>query len=108
MRFHPRRIEIEGQVSNEGAKPIKATIVVNAYRLRHHDHETTLVVPPHRTVERRWSLELTGGWYDFTVTAGAFERRFAGRMETGRHSVSDPAMGMTATAETPLPACHPL
>jgi phospholipase C len=36
------------------------------------------------------------GWYDVTVTdadATAFRRRFAGRLETGRPSTSDPAMG---------------
>ncbi|HVY68793.1 MAG TPA: phospholipase C, phosphocholine-specific [Verrucomicrobiae bacterium] len=36
------------------------------------------------------------GWYDFSVTvndAGIFEQRFAGRVETGRDSISDPVMG---------------
>jgi phospholipase C len=33
-----------------------------------------------------------GGWYDVTVSADGFERRFAGRIETGKASVSDPAM----------------
>jgi phospholipase C len=45
----------------------------------------------------RWSLDATGNWYDFVVTCDAdtaFYRRFAGRVETGRHSVSDPAMGL--------------
>ncbi|MDQ0572327.1 phospholipase C [Variovorax paradoxus] len=45
----------------------------------------------------RWSLDASGQWYDFVVTCDAdasFYRRFAGRIETGRHSVSDPAMGL--------------
>lgn len=45
----------------------------------------------------RWSLDASGNWYDFVVTCDAdtaFYRRFAGRVETGRHSVSDPAMGL--------------
>jgi phospholipase C len=45
----------------------------------------------------RWSLDAAGQWYDFVVTCDAdasFYRRFAGRIETGRHSVSDPAMGL--------------
>jgi phospholipase C len=45
-----------------------------------------------------WDLDSTGGWYDLIVTSDAdrtFVRRFAGRMETGAHSVSDPAMGLT-------------
>lgn len=36
------------------------------------------------------------GWYDFSVTingAGGFERRYAGRVETGKESFSDPLMG---------------
>jgi phospholipase C len=35
------------------------------------------------------------GWYDFTVTADGSkaEARFAGRVETGRSSFSDPLMG---------------
>ena len=45
----------------------------------------------------RWRLDATGQWYDFAVTCDAdagFYRRLAGRVETGRHAVSDPAMGM--------------
>lgn len=37
----------------------------------------------------------SSGWYDFSVTvegAKGFEQRFAGRIETGRDSISDPAM----------------
>jgi phospholipase C len=36
------------------------------------------------------------GWYDFSVRAGGdatFENRYAGRVETGKWSYSDPAMG---------------
>lgn len=32
------------------------------------------------------------GWYDVVVTNGASEFRFAGRLETGKWSISDPAM----------------
>jgi len=32
------------------------------------------------------------GWYDFTVATGGFAYRYAGRIETGAWSVSDPAM----------------
>jgi phospholipase C len=44
-----------------------------------------------------WNLDSTGGWYDLRVSCDAdpsFLRRLAGRLETGRHSVSDPAMGL--------------
>ncbi|MBN8831513.1 MAG: phospholipase C, phosphocholine-specific [Sphingomonadales bacterium] len=42
----------------------------------------------------RWTLDATGGWYDLIVTgpdAPSFRRRLAGRLETGRPSISDPA-----------------
>ncbi|KQV90263.1 phospholipase C, phosphocholine-specific [Massilia sp. Root351] len=32
-------------------------------------------------------------WYDYSVQCGGWMRRFAGRLETGQHGVSDPAMG---------------
>jgi phospholipase C len=41
-------------------------------------------------------LRAAGGWYDITVTdpaRPAWLRRFAGRVETGRDSISDPATG---------------
>ncbi|HET7868423.1 MAG TPA: alkaline phosphatase family protein, partial [Burkholderiaceae bacterium] len=49
------------------------------------------------TQSLHWNLDSTGWWYDLVVTCDAdtsFLRRFAGRMETGRHSVSDPGMGL--------------
>lgn len=36
------------------------------------------------------------GWYDFTVRVGGVENRYAGRVETGKWSVTDPAMGGSA------------
>ena len=41
-------------------------------------------------------LKHTHGWYDFTVKAqdaGGAEARYAGRVETGKSSFSDPLMG---------------
>jgi phospholipase C len=48
--------------------------------------------------KKTWSLASSGNWYDFTATLGGNEkytRRFAGRVETGKHSVSDPAMAQS-------------
>ncbi|HTN38986.1 MAG TPA: phospholipase C, phosphocholine-specific [Arachidicoccus sp.] len=41
-------------------------------------------------------LQSSGGWYDFTVKVegyGDFSRRYAGRVETGKESITDPYMG---------------
>jgi phospholipase C len=100
ITLHPRRSEIDAIVRNEGTDPLKVTIVANAYRLRDRDHRDSFFVGPHARTERRLSLEASAGWYDFTIRAGAFERRFAGRLESGLDSVSDPAMGMTVVRES--------
>lgn len=43
---------------------------------------------------KKWLLDETGGWYDVVLTspdAPSFKRRLAGRLETGRPSITDPA-----------------
>ncbi len=50
----------------------------------------------------RLSLATSHRWYDFSVKVKGqpeFSRRFAGRVETGAPSISDPAMGGTARAD---------
>jgi phospholipase C len=43
----------------------------------------------------QWDVSKSGNWYDLALTAAhGFARRFAGRLETGNNSVSDPAMGI--------------
>jgi phospholipase C len=45
-------------------------------------------------VEDSWSVRDTYGWYDLSVSSdsnAAFMRRLAGRVESGKPSVSDPA-----------------
>jgi phospholipase C len=44
-----------------------------------------------RTVS--WPAAKSLGWYDVTVTGDGFEHRYAGRIETGLPSISDPALG---------------
>ena len=51
---------------------------------------------PGEPARRTWSLDRTHGWYDLTVTArddDGFEHRYAGHLENGRDSITDPAMG---------------
>ncbi len=52
-------------------------------------------IPAKGTISISWDVSKTGNWYDLTLTAEgqAFRRRFAGRLETGKNTVSDPAMG---------------
>jgi phospholipase C len=41
----------------------------------------------------RLPLQASAHWYDFSITVDGFRRRYAGHVETGRVSTSDPAMG---------------
>jgi phospholipase C len=53
-------------------------------------------------LDHLWRLSETGGWYDFVLTRPAqpgWKRRYAGRMENGLPSTSDPAMGGAAIME---------
>ena len=77
---------------NTGSAACTFTVQPNAYRT---DGPWTYEIPAGRQLEQHWPVGLQGNWYDFTVSTaqGGFTRRFAGRLETGADSVSDPAMG---------------
>jgi phospholipase C len=54
------------------------------------------LVQPQQTVTFASTLQASFGWYDFTVTVNSdpgFSRQLAGHVETGKASVSDPAIG---------------
>jgi phospholipase C len=92
---------IEVHAWNEGTESCVIKASPNAYRsdrpfsLELHGDQ----VP--RTVH--WSLEQSGYWYDFSISCPALPRwlrRFAGRLETGRDGVTDPALGSKARAQS--------
>ncbi|MEO6911344.1 MAG: phospholipase C, phosphocholine-specific [Edaphobacter sp.] len=77
---------------NTGNAPTSVKIV-NAYGVAsestHH-----LNLQANATLEDRWSLASSSGWFDLSITTGhspTFLRRFAGHLETDRASISDPA-----------------
>uniref|UniRef100_UPI0005BD9689 phospholipase domain-containing protein n=1 Tax=Pseudacidovorax intermedius TaxID=433924 RepID=UPI0005BD9689 len=79
---------------NGGSGACSFTIRAKAYR---NDGPWTATVAAGASAEQHWDLSGSGRWYDFAVTSSAdpsFYRRFAGRVETGAPSVSDPAMGL--------------
>ncbi|MDX3905060.1 MAG: phospholipase C, phosphocholine-specific [Pigmentiphaga sp.] len=82
---------VYAKVHNGGTAPAQVSIVANAYR---SDGPWTLEAPAGGQAEQHWELADSGCWYDFTVKGDDFERRFAGRVETGKHGVSDPAMAL--------------
>jgi phospholipase C len=81
---------------NDGKAACKFTMSAQAYRT---DGPWTASVSGGASVDQHWVLADSGQWYDLAVTCDAdpaYYRRFAGRVETGRHTVSDPAMGLPA------------
>jgi phospholipase C len=92
------RGDLEIALHNRGVEPVELTLTPNAYTREDH----RVVVPAGETRTRRWSTERSARWYDVTVTARglpSFRRRLAGRVETGRDSLSDPAMGGRARGD---------
>ncbi|WDF79638.1 phospholipase C, phosphocholine-specific [Mucilaginibacter sp. KACC 22773] len=68
------------QVTDHGYKTNNHKVVVNK------KGQSTLVL----------DLSKSHGWYDFSIKvtgSHAFEKRYAGRVESGKHSFSDPLMG---------------
>ena len=90
VSYDPANASLDLKVRNEGTGQATLTVTANTYRA---DGPWTLTVPAGGTAEQRWSIANSGSWYDFTV-AGVlnFERRFVGRLESGKHEISDPAM----------------
>ena len=82
---------VQVNVRNISGQPVTVTVQDNSYktvavtRVIAAGHEAPIVL----------NLKRSYSWYDFTVKAkeSTAEARFAGRVETGRHSFSDPWMG---------------
>jgi phospholipase C len=68
-----------------------------AYPLRSGDiRRRTLTIAPVCSLAENWDLAAADHWYDIVVTVKdnpAFLRRFAGHLETGEPSKTDPAIG---------------
>ena len=81
---------VQLKVRNTLEKPIDITITDNAYHL---GGPWTHKIRVGDDFEKLIWLATSGNWYDFTITCAqnsGFERRVAGRVETGKDSYSDP------------------
>ncbi|SHN09861.1 phosphocholine-specific phospholipase C [Rhizobacter sp. OV335] len=89
------------KLHNTGATSCTFSVRANAY------FDATLqsvTVAPGGEQSLAWALKESGNWYDFSVgvpTLPGYSRRFAGRLETGAHLVSDPAMFGPAVGDQP-------
>jgi phospholipase C len=96
--YDPGRGRLAVQLRNGGAGGCELVIKPNAYARTKPER---CLVAPQQQLLRHLDIRTSGHWYDFSVfMPGAhdgpasspplFMRRFAGRMETGAASVSDP------------------
>jgi phospholipase C len=88
---YERDNEIALRITNGGMERAEVT-VRNGYTSR----VEKLSLGPDAAETQQWSLSPTHGWYDLVVTVAGepdFEYRYAGHVENGKDSISDPAMG---------------
>jgi phospholipase C len=82
---------LELDFANHGKEPYTITIHDAAYQA--NNHRVKLAAGGVARLEL--SLQKSQGWYDFIVLVEeypGFEKRYAGRVETGRPGISDPFM----------------
>ncbi|HEY4208698.1 MAG TPA: phospholipase domain-containing protein, partial [Puia sp.] len=92
LDYNHRNGAISVAIENAGGSPVDVTINSNAYD---YGGPWSAKIAPGSTKTKSWELNSSGNWYDFSVKAGdVYIRRFAGRVETGQPSVTDPAMAM--------------
>jgi phospholipase C len=79
------------RIANPGAKPRTVKLQPIAY----HGTAQTIALAPGATRTLAYPVAASDHWYDFAVEmAGSrWRRRFAGHVETGRPSRSDPRLG---------------
>jgi phospholipase C len=78
-------------VSNRASHTAKVRIA-DVYR----SSTSTLLLSPGESESKSWELTRSGGWYEFVITVDGdspFEYRFAGHLENGDDTISDPLMG---------------
>jgi phospholipase C len=80
------------KIKNNSSSKSTFTVTDNAYKAA----PQTKTVNPGAVASIVVDLKNSSGWYDVSIKAegyNSFEKRYAGRVETGRHSISDPVMG---------------
>jgi phospholipase C len=80
-------------ISNPESHALTILVTDNAYRNAGIEKQIAAGI---KNFQIPVDLIKSSGWYDFSVKIqgnSGFERRYAGRVETGSHSISDPLMG---------------
>jgi phospholipase C len=78
------------ELGNPGSAEARVTLGRDAYG---KVPQRQMALPAGGAVRATWQTEPSHGWYDFTISVAGTEIRAAGRVENGRHGISDPLMG---------------
>ena len=90
LRYDKPARQVALLLRNDASAECRFKLTANAY-----GRDSRVIAVPaqgHQLVQ--WSVAESGNWYDLSVVVdgkAGFVRRFAGRMETGLDSISDPA-----------------
>ncbi|MBQ1028501.1 phospholipase C, phosphocholine-specific [Micromonospora sp. C97] len=89
--YDERDFKVALTLTNRGSKRVEVTV-----RDLYNSRPVKLSLRPGETERAQWPLSRTHGWYDLTVSVAgdaAFEYRYAGHVENGKDSISDPSLG---------------
>ncbi len=77
-------------IRNTGAQTVEVALLDRSYNAAPQSRK----IPGMTSADVIVDLHASSGWYDISVTASGmnFEHRYAGRIEVGRDSITDPAM----------------
>jgi phospholipase C len=81
------------RIDNKSSSKVTIKTLANSYSI---ESPRNRVVSASGFVEDRWAIANSAHWYDISITIDGnenFLRRFAGHIETGKPSLSDPALG---------------
>ena len=80
---------VQLHIRNTSAQPIDIAIHDNSY----NSPKIARKIEPSRETSAILDLKRSHGWYDFSVKTEGHQAHYAGRVETGKPSVTDPLMG---------------
>lgn len=93
LAYRPTARGVELRLNNHGGQALRLSLTC----VYDPGKPKPVAVAAQGTAVLRWDVSKSGNWYDLQLEQGDFARRFAGRLETGRNGVSDPAMGSGLT-----------
>jgi phospholipase C len=100
------KLNVSTAVLRLANRDAQKTLVVTIDDMAYGNDRRTVKLSPSETREMTFDLGRSHGWHDWRVCvdgAPEFEQRYAGHLETGGESLSDPAMGIDrATAEAEI------